>query len=422
MAFRDRIIRDARGLARLVAGAAAFRISPFSVRNGVLLFVSVFDVLLYVAALSVVLSTIFSLGGLDRFILMFLGLMILRWSLGCAVQASRLAAFGAVCRPFLRYPILSTAILAMGYPTIVFALSWGLMVAILGATGAGDSSPARMLAWGLFAVGVQGSWNLLLVLAVIFARTRRWLVSEVPIFLGFALFLIISPVLFQFRDLPFTANQILTSFNPLSHLIAAYHNALWYGVDPSLEVLPWSLLLAIVGASAVLRFGFRSRRPALPEQIDGMHAPPETLIYRSGLWLHDGEEPAADAAVTYRPWRGELPWMTGRELLRLLFLDRDDAARAADVFQELSPGDGENVTLDLPLPVFPDRILDRLCCAAALARRDEAAILDRLLDLMEPDDIVNFHRTTRRRRDEPVPPLRVRARPEVAQHLIRARA
>ena len=69
-----------------------------------------------------------------------------------------------------------------------------------------------------------------------------------------------------------------------------------------------------------------------------------------------------------------------------------------------------------------DRILDRLCCAAALARRDEAAILDRLLDLMEPDDIVNFHRTTRRRRDEPVPPLRVRARPEVAQHLIRARA
>lgn len=402
----------------VMRAASSFRIVPFSWRKTVLLLVSVFDVLLYAAALSIVLSAIFSLGGVDRFILLLLGLIVMRWSLGCAVQASRLSGFVGVCRPFLRFPVLSTAIIAMGYPTIVFALSWGLLIGALLVTDAGDSGPVKILFWSAFAVGVQASWNFFLVLAIIYARTRRWFVSEVPIFLGFALLLIISPVIFQFRDLPFTANRILTSFNPGSHLIAAYHNVMWYGRLPSFDVLPWTVLLVVVVSIAVLRPRLWPRRPALPASFGVTETGRETLALRSGLWLHDHDADPGEGLTRFLPWRGELPWMSGRELLRLLFHDRDGEARAIRIFTELSPRDKEEVTLDLSLPVFPDRIRDRLCCAAALAKPG-GVFLDQLLDLMEPGEVREFNRAVRNLRADTNSALLVDARNELAQQLIR---
>jgi hypothetical protein len=407
-------------LVDVMRAAAAFRIVPFSWRRIVLLFVSVFDVLLYAGALSIVVSAIFSLGGLDRFVLMLLGLIVMRWSLGCAVQASRLSSFVGVCRPFLRYPVLSTAIIAMGYPSIVFALSWVLLVCALLITGVGDSGPITIVLWSVFAVAAQACWNFLLVLAVIYARTRRWFVSEMPIFLAFALLVIISPVIFQFRDLPFAANRILTSFNPGSHLIAAYHNAMWYGHIPSFDVLPWTMLLTVVASLVMLHPRLWAHRPAFPAGFGASEKGRETLALRSGLWLHDHDGEPGSGFTRYQPWRGELPWMTGRELLRLLFHDRDGEMRAVRIFAGLSPRDQEDVTLDLPLPVFPDRIRDRLCCAAALARPGDA-FLDQLLDLMEPDDVQQLNGAARSQRADAGAALVVRARAEVAQHLIRAR-
>jgi hypothetical protein len=404
----------------VMRAASSFRIVPSSWRKTVLLLVSVFDVLLYAAVLSIVLSAIFSLGGLDRFILMLLGLIVMRWSLGCAVQASRLSGFVGVCRPFLRFPALSTAIIAMGYPTIVFALSWGFLVCALLIMGVGDSDPVKILFWSVFAVGVQASWNFFLVLAIIYARTRRWFVSEVPIFLGFAMFLIISPVIFQFRDLPFTANRILTSFNPGSHLIAAYHNAMWYGRLPSFDVLPWTVLLVVVVSIAVLHPRLWPRRPALPASFGMTEIGRETLALRSGLWLLDHDANPGEGLTRFQPWRGELPWMSGRELLRLLFHDRDDEARAVRIFTGLSPRDQEKVTLDLPLRVLPDRIRDRLCCAAVLAKPG-GAFLDQLLDLMEPGEVQELNRAIRGQRADPKASFMVRARAETIEQLVRAR-
>src|SRR3546814_4245367 len=111
-------------------------------------------------------------------------------------------------------------------------------------------------------------WNLLLVLMVMYARLRRALQSEVPVFLVFGLLLIVSPVAYQFDDIPTTATQLLTSFNPAAHLIAAYQNALWFGQVPSLEVLPLSALLAaaLSGlAAAALPWRGRSAPPAVAE-------------------------------------------------------------------------------------------------------------------------------------------------------------
>ena len=407
-------------LFHVMRAAASFRIVPFTWRGTVLLFISVFDVLLYAVAISIVLSTIFSLQGLDRFVLLLLGLIVMRWSLGCAVQASRLSAFVDVCRPFLPYPALSTAIIAMGYPTVVFALSWGLMVGVLLVTGIGDASPGHILLWGAFAAGVQASWNFLLVLSVIYARTRRWFVSEMPIFFGFALLLILSPVVFQFRDLTFAASRILSSFNPVSHLIAAYHTALWYGQLPSIQVLPWTVLFVIVVSYAGLRTGLWSRKPELPASFGRTETTRETLALRSGLWLHDHDASPGEGLTRFRPWRGELPWMTGRELLAFLFHDPIDKARAIRIFTGLSPRDQEDVTLDLPLPVFPDRIRDRLCCAAALATPG-GVFLDQLLDLMEPEDIHEINRAAQNQRADLNAELKVRARADITQHLIRAR-
>lgn len=404
----------------VASAAVSYRIVPFSWRKTVLLLVSVFDVLLYATALSIMLSTIFSLGGMNRFILLLLGLIVMRWSLGCAVQASRLSAFVGVCRPFLRFPVLSTAIVAMGYPTVVFALSWGLLLCVLVISGVGNSSPAQIVLWGAYAVGVQVSWNFLLVLAVIYARTRRWFVSEVPIFLGFGLFFILSPVIYQFPDLPFTASRILTSFNPGSHLISAYHNAMWYGLSPSLEVLPWTVLFVAAVSFVVLRTRLWPRRPALPASFAATESGRETLVLRSGLWFHEHDAEAGEGQTRFGPWRGELPWMSGRELLRLLFHDKVDEARAVRIFTRLSPRNQEDLTLDLPLPVFPDRIRDRLCCAAVLAKPG-GAFLDQLLDLMEPDDILKFNRVVRSQREDANAAFVVRARAGVAQRLIRAR-
>jgi hypothetical protein len=411
---------DLMHLARVARAASLFRIVPFSWRRTVLLLVSVFDVLLYATALSIVLSTIFSLGGMDRFILLLLGLIVMRWSLGCAVQASRLSALVGVCRPFLRFPVLSTAIIAMGHPTIVFALSWGLLLCVLVISGVGDSSPAQIAMWGALTVVVQASWNFLLILAVIYARTRRWFVSEVPIFFGFVLFFILSPVVYQFSDLPFTASRILTSFNPGSHLIAAYHNAMWYGILPSLKVLPWTVLLVAVVSFIVLRARFWPRRPAVPASFAATESGRESLALRSGLWLHDHNAEPGEGLTRFGPWRGELPWMSGRELLRLLFHDPVDAARAVQIFIRFSPRDQEGLALDLPLPVFPDRIRDRLCCAAALAKPG-GAFLDQLLDQMEPNDILELNRNILNLRADVNAPLVVRTRAEITQHLIRAR-
>ncbi|MEP4379720.1 MAG: hypothetical protein ABJ215_00745 [Alphaproteobacteria bacterium] len=412
-------------LVRVAGSAVAFRILPVSTRNMALLLVSVFDVLLYAGAFSVVLSTIFSLSGWDRFILMLLGLIVVRWSLGCAVQASRLAGFTEISRPFLRYPVVSTAIVAMGHPTLIFALSMGLLIPVLLLTGSGVSS-TPIIWWGLYAVGVQAFWNFLLVLLVLYMRTHRWFVSEMPVFLGFALLLIISPVFYQFPDIPLAASRILTSFNPGSHLLAAYHNALWFGRAPSLEVLPWTVAFVIIVAAAMLRMRFG--QPTLLASFGESGARVETLTLRSGLWLHDHDydhdhdhdQAPGEGLTRFRPWRGELPWMTGRELLRLLFHDRDERARAVRIFTGLSPRDQEDVTLDLLLPVFPDRIRDRLCCAAALAKPG-GVFLDRLLDLMEPEDIQNINLAARNKRQDGNAPLRVRARAGAAQHLVRGR-
>ena len=50
-------------------------------RGPLLLAVSVLDVFLYASAISLVMSAVIGIGGLERFVLILIGLAVLRWSM-----------------------------------------------------------------------------------------------------------------------------------------------------------------------------------------------------------------------------------------------------------------------------------------------------------------------------------------------------
>ena len=214
-------------------------------------------------------------------------------------------------------------------------------------------------------------------------------------------------------------NPIQTSLNPGSHIIAAYHNAMWYGNTPSFGVLPLTVLLALVFSFVVLRARFWPQG-STPATGDVTNEPKrETLVLRSGLWLYDHDSSVNHEVSSLTPWRGELPWMSGREVLQLLLSNRIEEARAVKIYTRLSVRNQADVAVDLPLPVFSDRSRDRLCCAAALAKCGEAVHLDQMLDLMGSDEIRNFNWVVRNQRADASATLLVSARPEIAQLLVR---
>ena len=76
-------------IGRLAFDAALLRYRLPVLRGAALFVVSVFDIVLYAAAIYLVISTVFAQTGVERFGLLLVGLLAFRWSLSCAVQASR---------------------------------------------------------------------------------------------------------------------------------------------------------------------------------------------------------------------------------------------------------------------------------------------------------------------------------------------
>ncbi|CAN0447494.1 unnamed protein product, partial [Laminaria digitata] len=275
---------------------------------------SVLDVLVYALALSIVLDSVFQLQGEDRFVPMLIGLIVLRWSLSSAIQASRVAHFAEISRPFFRHPMLATVILAMGPPTFIFLISLALLGAAIALTVLDPADSLHMIGWGFFAAVIQLAWNAVLVLAIIQARLRRILTSEVPIVFGFLLLLIVSPVAYQFSDIPDAASRILTSFNPAAHLIAAYQNAFWYLQNVSLEVLPISAVVAIL-LLVLIRLFLRKPRDTGVEADD---VNPALLLWNGMEWSEIPEPEARHDLRVFCAWSSELPWISAHNFLRLI--------------------------------------------------------------------------------------------------------
>tara|TARA_R110002110_G_scaffold376568_2_gene586622 strand:- start:133283 stop:134551 length:1269 start_codon:yes stop_codon:yes gene_type:complete len=376
-----------RKLARLTLAAMAYRYLLSGWRGSVLLLASIFDVFLYAIAIFLAVSNVFGIGGTERFLLTVIGLIAFRWSLSCAIQASRTAHFLKICGPVYRYPLAAALIVAIASPTLVFVISLGALILGLGISAHGLGEFGQVMGWGVFVIAVHLTWNLLLAGIVIQLRVRRWLQSEVPIFLVFGIFLVLSPIAFRFSDLPLAASRIMTSLNPGSHLIAAYQNALWFQQSVSLEVLPLSAVISVAGLAAI--FTFLSRRNPAP----GARAPtqaPQYLDWTGRAWQRaDKPQQSADVQV-FQPWRGEMPWLTGRSVLYLLLQPESASTTQANIFDVSSQTRDADLLLDTPLPVYSEWARDRLCIAISFSPDDRSVVLDGLVDSSPESETRSF--------------------------------
>lgn len=351
--------------ARLCLSAALYRYSDSRWRGPLFLFISVLDVAVYASVLYFVVGTVFGLGGLDRFVPTVIGLVALRWSVSCAIQASRTAYSARLLRSYAPRPFVAAVLVAVAGPTMIFAASALLLTVLLVISVRPMSDLGHMLGWGAFVAGVQFLWNCVLALVVIHLRLRRYLLSEFPIMLGFAMLLIVSPVVYQFSDIPAAAGHMLTSFNPMAHLIAGYQNAFWYIQDISLEVLPVSALLAV---GLILFLGHSARRiPEAPVEI--REESPECLVWDGDGWSA-AETPSRGTGDWYARWQGELPWMSGANLFFLIDPDVDSRHAKGGIFSVLANSPDSDRLLKTPLPLLSHINRDRLCVATALGDDD----------------------------------------------------
>lgn len=381
---------------RFAVAAGIYRFRFTSWRGPTLLIVSILDVLVYAGALYVVMAAVFEFSGVERFVTMLVGLVPLRWSIGCALHASRVANFAKVCAPVYARPVLATTILAMGPSTTVFLISIVLVVIGLAVLPASTTGLGHMIAWALFVILVHLSWNVLLVLAIIYARMRHILLSEGPIIFAFLLLFILSPITYQFSDIPATASQILTSMNPASHLIAAYQNALWFDENVSLQVLPLSAVASLAAALLLPRV-FRVRRR--PYAVGVADKPTHRLSWNGRFWHYSDTTADRDTnALAFRSWGGDVPWITGANLLYLLGAPSRDVAARMEIFGALVLKFDSAQLLDAPLPVYAERVRNRLCIVIALSGPSAPIVLDRLLDGEDRESLIEFCRVVASRR------------------------
>lgn len=362
----------------LAGRACESRVRHNGWRGPLLLAVSVLDVFLYASAISLVMSAVIGIGGLERFVLILIGLAVLRWSMSCAIHASRLAQFVRICAPVVAKPLTAAVIVAVAPSTVVFLLTMGVIIAV---SDRPIGSAGHIWSWGLMMFAIQLSWNVLLAVVVIQLRLRRIMQSEAPLLVLFGFILIISPVIYQFSDIPQPASQLLTSFNPASHLIAGYQNAIWYLNDVSLRVLPLSAGLAVLGVVAIMvllsvPLGPTSRDP----ETDTDSAAPRYVEWRDARWapLHDR---FADGDLPpHRPWRGELPAMSARTLFYLLRPFLRPGLEEDRHFPESGKQLMQTVGRDATLPIYAERTRDQLCVLLALATEQDPVVLDGVVD------------------------------------------
>ena len=395
-------------LVRLCWSAALYRYSNSRWRGPLFLFVSILDVAVYALVIYLVVETVFALGGFNRFVPIVIGLVAFRWTVSCAIQASRTAYFASLFRSYFERPYVAGVMLAVAGPTMIFGASVLILTALLVLSVREPADLGHMLGWGAFVAGVQLLWNCVLALLVIHLRVRQVLLSEMPIMLGFALLLVVSPVAYQFSDIPAAAGHLLTSLNPMAHLIAGYQNAFWYMEDISLEVLPLSAYLAV--GLIVLLGRSAHRLPAYDAGPAGQD--PIYLAWNGENWARRDDCPGTNEARWFSRWQGELPWLTGANLFYLIERSEKLRHEKARIFAALANSPDSERLMITPLPLLSHINRDRLCVATALgvdaafpegtanvvrlrAEERHNIVLDGVLDHADAHELAAFSRALR---------------------------
>lgn len=377
------MFRDASQLAAETRAAAASALIGRwqGTKQGLLYWISAsVDPFLYAGIVTFVVASVTGQASFGRFQLTLIGFVAFLWTLRCLIAASDVPELFGRLDEAGRHPTAATLASVMAVPSVIFFVS--LCLAALAPVVVYGTLPQSGSIAGLVpAVLTHAAWNIAFVLAAGIAFARGWIRTPTPIFALAGIAFAVSPVAYQLADLPQPASGLLTSFNPGAHLLAAYHNALWFDQPVSLKVLP---LAGLIGAGVAAALAIKL--PRRPRRQDGP-APPEGLFLLIRLDPELGPRESIAAAgldprrlKIYRPWRGRLGAWTGEGLVRLLLAVRaGSASQGKSSVAAIGASSGAERLLSEQLNVYPRWALAQLGYAVAVADKGSLA-LDRLLD------------------------------------------
>ena len=183
----------------------------------------------------------------ERFLLSWLGVVILTWTMKTILKVDETLVIHGKISGVLGSAGLRSALGRAGILFIDFAVDLLIIVAIM-AVVRDYTDVLTMLAYTAFVVLTQAAVNFSIF--IFHLAVSRWFNFKKIMVLAFVFFAIMSPVLFMFHDLDQFGSRYFTSINPASHFLAAYYNIFWFQQPVSLEVLPFFFVLAITFISA----------------------------------------------------------------------------------------------------------------------------------------------------------------------------
>ena len=358
-----------------------------------LLLGAVLDPFFYAAVVYFVLRTVFLLDDMERFYLLLIGFISFRWALSSISGSSNFAEILTRLSEVTTRPASAAVMAVMAPPTIVFGLALLSAMVFVGILRP-DAQSFAAAGWLPFVALIQAIWTIAIILVLSRLRRFGFVKHEIPIAVMASLLWIMSPAMYTFRDIPVGASKFLTSYNPVSHLLAAFHNGYWFGQNISLEVLPMAGLLGLLAI-----YGLWPKpsypKPSCPKGAYNGGAVDTERSDDGGGWVRVQIRPTDGAARgralgRFCSWRDRNVDFTGRDLIRLVAAAweecgddaRGDFKSKATMIQTQSGVD--RLFTDF-LSVYPDWALDQLAVAAALAAPVDDIVFDGLLNRVSPD-------------------------------------
>lgn len=335
---------------------------------------AVLDPFIYAAVVYFVLDGVFGLRGIDRYMFLLIGFVSFRWTLGCILDGVNFAPLSDRLAEAGRNHRVTALLVVVAPPTLVTILSLSAALCLSVAVGAPEQK-LEQLKWIIPILAVQGVWNAAIVLAYGRLRARHRGAGPFPLAVVAGLLWFLSPVMYKFGDIPAEASELFTTFNPVSHLLAAYHNAIWYGQPISLDVLPAA---GLVGLALVFWLGRGAVSAALDE------APHEGQPGLPHLRVAWGEHGPAEGPA-FRPWTDPVKGLTGQEMVGLIVRTWRRPRADGDAVEKIRRTAALGRLFDDRIAIYPDWTLAQLALAVALESPRAALVLDGLLD---PTDMV----------------------------------
>jgi len=191
-------------------------------------------------------------------------------------------------------------------------------------------------------------------------------------------------------DVPPEASRLFTSFNPVSHIMAAYHNVYWYGHPFSLSVLPFAFIAGAALLVAMWRLKlFPATRPSIPSIPSAVDAPLTLIILQgktprlSVMSTGIGQQPIQ---YCFGRWRERMRDVSGSGLVRMLLVMSGQPREVRNAaFDKIKQQSGLGRLFDSDLALYPDAMADQLAFYIAMRWPFEHIVLDGLLNSAPPD-------------------------------------